>query len=109
MRTYSAAGTKLSERSVEFVRMDGEGNRPPLDQRRLAHSIQPSDALLRDGDGAGVSAQTSGSSSMLSASVDRHGSADMAVFMYSYGVEVSVRADSYKLPKETCINSIRRT
>ena len=58
MRTYSAAGTKLSERSVEFVRMDGEGNRPPLDQRRLAHSIQPSDALLRDGDGAGVSAQT---------------------------------------------------
>ena len=58
MRTYSAAGIKLSERSVEFVRMDGEGNRPPLDQRRLAHSIQPSDSLLRDGDGAGVSAQT---------------------------------------------------
>lgn len=95
MRTYSAAGTKLSERSVEFVRMDGEGNRPPLDQRRLAHSIQPSDALLRDGDGAGVSAQTEQRLlSMLSASLEDHGSADMAVFMYSHGLEVGVRAGS---------------
>ena len=34
---------------------------------------------------------SSGSSSMLSASVYRHGSADMAVFMYSDGAEVGVR------------------
>lgn len=51
---------------------------------------------------------SSGSSSMLSASVYRHGSADMAVFMYSDGAEVGVRT-GYKLPKETCINLLRRT
>lgn len=52
---------------------------------------------------------SSGSSSMLSTSVERHGSADMAVFMYSHVVEVGVRAGSYKLPKETCSNLLRRT
>lgn len=37
---------------------------------------------------------SSGSSSMLSANLEDHGSADMAVFMYSHGLEVGVRAGS---------------
>jgi hypothetical protein len=37
---------------------------------------------------------SSGSSSMLSASLEDHGSVDMAVFMYSHRLEVGVRAGS---------------
>ena len=96
MRTYSAAGTRLSEEFSEVIRVLGEDKQASFGSGK-SWPIRFSLAMLYY---VMVTEQeylprlSSGSSSMLSASLEDHGSVDMAVFMYSHRLEVGVRAGS---------------